>query len=385
MQDLSRRRFLGTAGAALIAGPGPSAPSSIAGRPATPPIGIRVGVDTDKQPAAIKDQGALAMLDYVRDNGFDGASFRLILDLSPTLDPGPLKEVRSHADSLGLFLEAGVGWMNPFNTPERPDIRRLGDGDYRLAIEKMLKACRSIDCTELWAVSAHTVHGSPAYVAYDRFRTDVSWGDQMRAMTKFIASLAPMLRDLRLRVNLETHGDETSFELIRLIEEIGPDVVGVTLDPGNLPLQADVPLDAVRRMAPYIHLVQPRDGILFHTSEGMSQQLRTVGEGVLDWDAALETLGQYHPNLHLCIEESPRTEIPLWWPTAKYRPHYPELTERDVKEFDRLANVCEAQIRKGAILSVDAYRDLPFGDRERLKSYQRGATHLRTILKAKGL
>ena len=101
------------------------------------------------------------MLDYVQENGFDGACFRLIVDSSPTLDPVLLKEVRLHADSLGLFLEAGVGWMNPFNTAERPDIRKLGDGDYRLAIEKMLKACRSIDCTELWAVSAHTVHGSP--------------------------------------------------------------------------------------------------------------------------------------------------------------------------------------------------------------------------------
>jgi hypothetical protein len=73
MQDLSRRHFLGTVGAVLIAGPGASAQSSTAGHPATPTTGIRVGVDTDKQPAAIKAKGALAMLDYVRENRFDGA------------------------------------------------------------------------------------------------------------------------------------------------------------------------------------------------------------------------------------------------------------------------------------------------------------------------
>jgi sugar phosphate isomerase/epimerase len=292
-ESVSRRNILAAAAGALVAG------TTAVSAQTAPRKGIRVGTDTDKQPAAIKRKGAIAMLDYVKENGFDGACFRLMLDLSPTLDPVQLKEIKSHADSQGLFLDAGVGWMNPYNTAERPEIRRFGNGDYRLAMEKMLKAARSIDCTELWAVSAHSIHGTPAYLAYDRFRTDVSWGDQMRAMTKFINSLAPMLRDLKLRVNLEAHGDETSFELVRLIEEVGPDVVGVTLDPGNLPLEGDVPLDAVRRMAPYINLVQPKDGILFRTKEGMHQQMRTVGEGALDWDAALEVLGKYHPNLHL--------------------------------------------------------------------------------------
>ena len=60
----------------------------------------------------------------------------------------------------------------------------------------------------------------------------------------------------------------------------------------------------------------------------------------------------------------------------EYRSHYPELTERDVKEFDRLANICEERVRTGAILSVEACLQLPFADTERLKSYQTGATHL---------
>jgi len=166
---------------------------------------MRVGSDVDK--LAIKRKGPAAVLDYLHGQEFDGAFFRLMLDLSPTLDSGELKDIKAHANSLGMFLDAGVGWMNPYNTAERPEIRRFGDGDYRLAIEKMLKAARLIDCTELWVVSAHSVHGNPYYVAYDRFRTDVSWGDQLAAMTKFINSLAPMLRDLQVRINLETHGD----------------------------------------------------------------------------------------------------------------------------------------------------------------------------------
>jgi sugar phosphate isomerase/epimerase len=375
--SISRRNFLSTAGAAAVS-------PLLAQSPASKPAGMRVGVDTDKQPRAVQSKGAIAMLDYTKQNGFDGAAFRLVLDLSPTLDNVQLKEVKAHADSLGLFLEVGVGWMNPYNTPERPEVRRFGGGDYRLAMERMLKACRLIDCTELWAVSAHTVHGTPSFVAYDRLRTDVSWGDQLVAMTKFINSIAPMLRDLKLRLNMEAHGDETSYELLRLINEVGPDVVGVTLDSGNFALEGDVPMDALRRLAPYINYAQAKDGILYHGKDGLSLQTRTIGEGMFDWPVALDVLSKYHPNLHICIENY-RAISPLPWADAKNRRHYPELTEADVKEFERLAAGCEERIRRGQSLGVEEYQKLPFGDDERLKSYQVGAAYLKKIIKEKRL
>lgn len=341
---------------------------------------MRVGSDVDK--LAIKDKGPIAVLDYLKGQGFDGAFFRLMLDLSSTLDGVELKEIKSHANSLGMFLDAGVGWMNPYNTAERPDIRSFGNGDYRLAIEKMLKAARLIECTELWAVSAHSVHGDPSYVAYDRFRTDVSWGDQLTAMTKFINSLAPMLRDLQLRINLETHGDETSFELLRLIEKVGPDCVGVTLDTGNLPLEADLPKNAIPRLAPFVHLTHCKDGILYKTNQGIVQQIRTLGEGVIDWDMTIDVLGKYHPNLHLCLEDY-RTENLLRFYDSKWRSHFPELTEADIREFEQLSKMCEQKIRRKEIMGVEDYLKRPWGEPERELSYKEGAEYLRKILKGK--
>jgi sugar phosphate isomerase/epimerase len=381
----SRRRFLAESSLVLAStASGLFARSAGTNKSSSSPkgkINMRVGSDVDK--LAIKHNSPVAVLDYLDSQGLDGAFFRLMLDLSPTLDSGELKEIKAHANSLGMFLDAGVGWMNPYNTAERPDIRQFGDGDYRLAIEKMLKAARLIDCTELWAVSAHSVHGDPFYVAYDRFRTDVSWGDQLAAMTKFINSLAPLLRDLQLRINLETHGDETSFELLRLIEEVGPDCVGVTLDTGNLPLEADLPKDAINRLAPYVHLTHCKDGILYKTSQGIVQQIRTLGEGVIDWDTAIEVLGKYHPDLHLCLEDY-RTENLLRFYDSKWRAHFPELTEADIRKFERLAEMCEQKIKREEIMGVNEYRKLPWGEPERERSYKEGAAYLRKILRAKG-
>jgi sugar phosphate isomerase/epimerase len=340
---------------------------------------MKVGSDTDKLPAEVKKKGAMAVLDYLKNRGFDGAFFRLMFDLSPTLDPVELKEVRAHADSIGLFLEAGIGWVNPYNTPERPEIRRFGNGDYRLAVEKMISAARLINCTELWAVSAHSIHGNPYYVAYDRFRTDVTWDDQLMAILKFIRMLIPLLKDLGCRINLETHGDETSFEALQIIEEAGQEIVGITLDTGNLPLQADCPMPAIHRLAPYVQMTHCKDGILYRTSEGLNQQIRSLGDGIIDWKSALKELNKYQPDLHLCIEDY-RAENLLLWSTSKYKSHYPDLSQEEINEFEKLATLCETRIRSGEILSVEEFHKLPFEEPERDASYIKGAEYLRKII-----
>lgn len=393
---ISRRKFIGATTLALsstIVGVKAKAEGSdinetsdkksFGGTKKDKPKGMRLGSDTDKL-YAVKSKGPLAILDYLKANNFDGAFFRTMLDISPTLDSGQLKEVKAHADSLGLFLDGGIGWLNPYNTAETPEVRRFGKGDYRLAVEKMIKAAREIDCTELYSVSGHSVHGNPFFVAYDRFRTDVSWGDQLIAMKKFITMLSPMLRDLKLRANIETHGDETSFELIRMIEEIGPDILGVTLDAGNLPLSGDVPDDAIQRLAPYVHCTHCKDGIVYRSATGVTQQLRTVGEGVVDWEKAIEVLGKYNPNLHLCFEDY-RAENVIALYDENWRRHFPELTDADVKKFEQLADKCQERIKKKEILGIEEYNKLPFGDPERLASYKQGYNYLKGIIKKKGL
>jgi sugar phosphate isomerase/epimerase len=385
-ENISRREFLGTTGMSLAATAFSGAiPSAIASGidPVKKGKGMRLGSDTDKL-YGVKGKGPLAILDFLKANGFDGAFFRTMLDISPKLDIGELREVKAHADSLGLFLDGGIGWLNPYNTAERPEIRRFGGGDYRLAMEKMLKAAREIDCTELYAVSGHSIHGDPFYVAYDRFRTDASWEDQMIAMKKFINVLRPMMKDLGLRANIETHGDETSFEMVKMIEEVGEDILGVTLDAGNLPLTGEIPNDAIRRLAPYVHCTHCKDGIVFRSPTGVTQQLRMVGEGIVDWDMAIELLGKYHPDLHLCFEDYRALNVIDLY-DKKWRSFFPDLSDADIRQWEKLADDFAKQVARKEVMSVEEYQKLPFGDAERLASYKHGYRYLRNIIKKKGL
>ena len=383
--NISRRKFISSAGLTIPVYMAISNTSfaAIIKKFKTKDSGMKVGVDEDKL-YAVKDKGPFAVLDYVKEQGFDGVFYRTMLDLSPTLDLVKLQEIKAHADSLDLYLDSGAGWVNPYNTAETPHIRRFGNGDYKLAMEMMIKAASKIKCKELYAVSGHSIHGDPFFVAYDRFRTDVSWSDQLLAMKKFINMLKPTLKDTGCRLNLETHGDETSFELLQLIDELGEDILGVTLDTGNLPLSADVPMDAIKRLAPYVHMTHCKDGILYITEQGIVQQLRSVGEGVVNWGEAIEILGKYSPDLHLSFEDY-RAENLMPFYDPEWRGHFPDLTDEDIIEFERLAKDCEDKIKNGKIMGIEEYRELPFSDDDRIKSYKKGAAYLKKIIIEKGL
>ena len=80
----------------------------------------------------------------------------------------------------------------------------------------MAAACRSIYCTELCVVTANNQY-FPNRFAFDRFRTDVDWEDQLAITAKFISSLAPCLCDLGCCLNIETYEEITSFEVVCLV------------------------------------------------------------------------------------------------------------------------------------------------------------------------
>src|SRR5690348_12628504 len=154
---------------------------------------FKIGVDGRKIPEAGK-RGSLGTLDHAVEIGMEGVFFRTVLDMSPTLDPGLLAAIRQRADELGIYLETGLGKVNPYAAAEAPEIRQIGDGDIVVGFRRMMQACRAIGCTELWVGTANYKSQYTGRFAYDRFRTDVEWHEQLRATARFLSKLAPIAR-----------------------------------------------------------------------------------------------------------------------------------------------------------------------------------------------
>ena len=302
---------------------------------------VRVGVDGRKLPLA-KELGPLRSLDHARELGLEGVFFRTILDMSPTLDSGELRELRGHADELGLYVEAGLGNVNPYALAESPEIRAAGDGDTRLGFERMLRACASIGCTEAWVATASYKSRYRGNLAYDRFRTDVSWSEQLRATESFLSVLAPLARDFDIHLNLETHEEITTFEAVRLVEAVGPDVMGITFDVGNVVQRGESPVRAAERVAPYVRQTHMKDVALAFVADGVQRQQRPCGQGLVDFNTIVPLLARYRPNLHLSIEgpTSRGVETFEFFNPAWHASHA-DLTTAELAEFVGLINACQ--------------------------------------------
>lgn len=316
---------------------------------------MRFGVCGRKFPDAAR-LGPEQLLDRVHTLGFDGVFFRSILDLDPNLDPDHLRDLRRRADDYGLYFEVGLGKVNPFNTPETPAIRALGAGDYRLGMELMIRAAHAIGCTELWADTANSQDPSWGLHKIDRFRTDVTWADQLQATERFLNLLAPLLRDLGCRIDLETHEEITTHELVAMIQAIGPDVLGVTLDLANVVIRGEDPLAATGRVAQYVHLTHMRDVIVYFVPDGIERQIRPCGEGVIDWHAVLALLAAHNPELHLSVENISgpnRAHIAIFDP--RWRASHPDLSVDELMTLVRHAYETDTRIRRGVIPDPDSY------------------------------
>ncbi|MEU4311120.1 sugar phosphate isomerase/epimerase family protein [Nocardia sp. NPDC024068] len=273
---------------------------------------LRVGRDI-KLPQPTRDQldaapdAARDPLDLLRAaarTGLDGVLVRTIVELSPTLDAGLLGDARALADELGLYLHVGVGKVNPYMTAELPEVRDLGAGDYTAGMVRMIEAAAAIGCHELWTATAFQKPPSYGVHAVDRFRTDVTWPEQLRATTAYLHRLAPILRANGSRLDIETHEEITAAELLAMIEEVGGDVVGVTFDPANSVARGEDPHEVASLLAPHIHLTHLRDVALFPHGPDLIRYLAPCGDGVLDWPRLLGTLLDSSPGLHLTIEGS---------------------------------------------------------------------------------
>lgn len=301
----------------------------------------------------------VAAFDRVKSFGFDGMYYKSPQYISQNLDSHILRAAKDYADELGLYLEFGLGRVNPFNTNEKPDVWLLGGGDYRLSLERIIAAAAEIGCHELIGVTGGTKNHYSNHLCLERFRTDVSWEDQLLATEKFMKILAPILRNHGSRVNLETHEEITSHEILRIIDTVGEDVVGVAFDTANNLTCGEDPLAIARRIAPYCHQTHAKDAILFFSENGVIRQVRPCGTGVLNWKKILPILHGHNPGLNLNIEDHKGfMMVDLF--SEEWRSFYPDLNLAEMGELVRLARECEEKLNAGEIEDVESYEQIPF-------------------------
>ncbi len=353
---------------------------------------MRIGVDGLKIPESVR-RGPLASVDHAHQLGMAGIFFRTAQQMSPTLDAGEFQAIRDRADELGMYLETGLGKMNPYANPETPEFRAAGDGDIVRGARRIMEACAAIDCRELWCSAGSYKSIYRGRWAYDRFRTDVTWVEQLEATERFVRKLAPIARDLGVHLNFETHEEITSSELVRLVESVGPDVVGIVYDMGNGLQRLEHPAWTARRVAPYVRQTHVKDAAVVRVSGGLTFQSRPCGTGLIDFHTVLAIVAAANPKVNLSIEnDSPRSErtkppskMLIEVEDPEFVAAHPDLSREELADYLALVDAYAQRIDAGEVVTFNEYAEQPFEYAESVAFIQDSATYLRAVCAAERL
>ncbi|QOF69505.1 sugar phosphate isomerase/epimerase [Aminobacter sp. SR38] len=364
---------------------------------------MKLGIDGQKLPEA-KKRGPLASLDHVKELGLKGVFFTTVLDMSPNLDVGELRDIRAKADDLGLYIESGLGKINPYCSAEAPELRAAGDGDIIAGLTRMMEASAAIGCREMWVSPGNFKPAYPGRLAVDRFRTDVTWEEQLLAIERVLQKLAPAARANGVHMNIETHDEITSFEIVRLIEKVGADCVGVVLDTANMVQRGEHPVFAAKRVAPYIRQTHIKDAYVGRAPGGFDFQPRPCGGGVVDFASILPILADVNSELNLSLEiaqsvednrrqANPRQciqlEDPIW------RAGHPDLTAEELDAYIEMVDAYEKRVASGECPSWEefesshygypTYEIQSYGYNEAIAFIRQSAQHIENLCAEKGI
>ena len=364
---------------------------------------MKLGIDSIKLPES-KKRGPLASLDHVKELALAGIFFSTVLDMSPTLDPGALRDIRSKADELGLYLESGIGKINPYCSAEEPALRAAGGGDIIAGFTRMIEASAAIGCFELWVAPGNFKSEYRGRLANDRFRTDVTWEEQLAGIENVLQKLAPVARAHGAHMNIETHDEITSFEILRLIEKVGADCIGVVFDTANGLQRAEHPAFAAKRLAPYIRQTHMKDAYVGRAPGGFDFQTRPCGGGIVDFATILPILAQANPSLNLSlevaqsVEDKPRKanprqcieiDDPIW------RANHPDLTADELAAYMDMVDAYARRVSSGEVpdwetyeasqYGYPTYENQSYGFNEAISFIKASARHIETICTEKGI
>jgi 3-oxoisoapionate decarboxylase len=204
------------------------------------------------------------------------------------LDADHLRRVRAHADRLGIELELGMLSICPSS-----GIFDASKGSADAQIAAMLPAAQILGSPFVRCVVGRLEDrrlpgGIEARIA-----------DTIRVLKKVRSHVV----DAGLKLAIENHaGDMQGRELKTLVEEAGPDFVGVCIDAGNPVWAIEDPHLTLEMLAPYVLTSHVRDSRIWRVPEGTAVAWTRMGEGNIGIERYIRTYMARCPGRALSLE-----------------------------------------------------------------------------------
>jgi sugar phosphate isomerase/epimerase len=203
-------------------------------------------------------------------------------------------DLRAESESTGVKITSlWAGWPGPreWNFVDGPRTLGIVPREFRDARMAALKQGGDF-AAEL---------GVDAVVTHLGFVPENPTDDLFPEVVALVRELALYYQDRGLEFWFET-GQETPTTMLRLIEEVGTDNLGINLDPANLLMYGKAnPIDSLDVFGQYVRSVHAKDGHYPTDPMRLGREVK-VGQGRVDFPKFLGRLGQIGYDGALIIE-----------------------------------------------------------------------------------
>jgi sugar phosphate isomerase/epimerase len=270
---MDRRRF-------LLSGAAAAAYAAVV-RGDTPPVSVELGsIDGS---VGGNNFTPIQFLDYLASIKLTWAM--LSLPAATLADEAALKQIRAHADQLGIKLQLAAGSFCPSSKSFNAQ-----NGTVEEQVARGLKASQIFGARCMRCV-----------LGLDPERPQIDM--HIDNMIKAVRPLRSRILDSGVKLAVENHGgDLQAREMKGMIEAVGPDVMGVCLDSGNPVWMLEDPHMTLEMLIPYAETCHVRDSAVWKVPEGIAVRWVNMGDGNVDIDGWIRKFIQAKPGMPIIFE-----------------------------------------------------------------------------------
>jgi sugar phosphate isomerase/epimerase len=160
---------------------------------------------------------------------------------------------------------------------------------------------------------------------------------RIQECVKVLKTLRTRAQDAGLKFGFENHaGDLRSEELLGLIAQVGTDVCGVMLDPGNALWAMEDPMKQIQTLGPHVVCTSVRDYRVWESPDGAIFQWTAIGKGLMDVPRFTQSMAALCPGVPLFVESISNSQRPIPFLTPDFWKGYPNLAAADLVDFLKL-------------------------------------------------
>ena len=200
-------------------------------------------------------------------------------------DEAAIKQIRDHADRLGIKLQLAFGTVCPSARSFNPQNGTLEEQVARALKGSQIFGAKCMRCI---------LGGDP-----ERPQIEM----HIDNMIKAVRGMRSRILDSGIKLAVENHGgDLQAREMKMMIEAIGTDVMGVCLDSGNPVWMLEDPHMTLETSIPYAETSHVRDSAVWKVPEGIAVRWVNMGEGNVDIDGWIRKFIQAKPGMPIIFE-----------------------------------------------------------------------------------